>query len=173
MKDPFSTLGVAARFDLDPRELQRAYLRRAAETHPDLEGDQGDSASAELNKARAVLEDPEARANALLQLLGGPSKEDDRSLPEGFLAEVMDVRQEVEESLGAGGGAARERWERWAQERRSAYIEKLKGLLGGAGPPSAGVLRTARRELNAWRYIERLIEQLKPQYDPARQDFSS
>jgi hypothetical protein len=30
-----------------------------------------------------------------------------------------------------------------------------------------------RRELNAWRYIERLIEQLDPNYDPGRADFGS
>ena len=33
------------------------------------------------------------------------------------------------------------------------------------------VLSEIRTQLNAWRYIERLIEQLDPDYDPNRADF--
>ena len=38
--------------------------------------------------------------------------------------------------------------------------------------PAPEALREVRTRLNAWRYIERLIEQLDPDYDPARADFA-
>jgi len=39
-------------------------------------------------------------------------------------------------------------------------------------PPDPALLGEIRTQLNAWRYIERLIEQLDPQYDPNRADFA-
>ena len=64
--DPFYLLGLQPVFDLDPSNVERAYLSRAAAIHPDLMGDDDDSAlrSAALNKARAVIHNPERRANA-------------------------------------------------------------------------------------------------------------
>ena len=42
---------------------------------------------------------------------------------------------------------------------------------GGSMVPVAGDrLSQVRRELNAWRYTERLIEQLDPGYEPGRAD---
>ena len=48
-------------------------------------------------------------------------------------------------------------------------VNRLFDALGER--PDAPALAAIRRELNAWRYIERLIEQLDPDYDPARADF--
>lgn len=105
---------------------------------------------AELNEAKRVLEDPERRANALLAKLGGPSKEEDRSLPEGFLMEMMEVREQMEEDGAAGRG----KWEEWAKERRGEAIEEVGAMFRERR------LAEVRRRLNAWRYIERMMEQL-------------
>lgn len=115
---------------------------------------------ARLNDAKAVLEDPERRANVLLQLLGGASKEQDKSLPEGFLSEMLEARQRMEEEIEAEGDAARRRWEEWAGERRAEYAARVGGLFQRGSDPET--LRAIRVELNAWRYIERLIEQIEP-----------
>ena len=40
-----------------------------------------------------------------------------------------------------------------------------------SSPPAAESLAEIRIRLNAWRYIERLIEQLDPGYDPDVADF--
>ena len=84
-------MGLARRFDITAAEIRRAYLQRAAAVHPDLAGDDAGEAAAALNRAKMVLENPERRANALLALLGGPAKEQDKSLPPGFLMEMMDT----------------------------------------------------------------------------------
>lgn len=169
MGDAFDTLGLPARFDLDPARIQRAFLQRTAGLHPDHGArPEDEAASASLNAARAVLDDPEQRAGALLSRLGGPSKEQDRSLPDGFLMEMMEVRERIEAERKDPD--ARERWEDWGESRRRGHMERVKNLFAQAtgpegGPPlpqgpEASVLKAIRRELNAWRYIERMLEQL-------------
>ncbi len=179
--NPFQLLGLEPTFHLNSGALQRAYLRRIATLHPDHGGGEepgsefGSEAgpdSAALNRARRELEDPERRANAVLAALGGPAKEQDKSLPDGFLMEIMETREAVE---AASTEAERARWRAWAAERRAEYSERVGVMFEEATSAEqserSGRLAAIRRELNAWRYIERLIEQLDPDYDPARADF--
>ncbi len=167
----FALLGLPPRFDLSDGEIEGAFLARLGGIHPDLAGEETSLDAAALTEARGVLADPERRAGALLALLGGPSASQDRSLPEGFLMEMMELRQEMEAELEGGGEAARSRWVFFGEERRRGHIGRVAALFAGAGSGSPGALARVREELNAWRYTERLIEQLDPAYDPARADF--
>lgn len=163
--DPFDALGLPARFDLESAAVERAYLARAARLHPDIARGDPDAArrSAELNEARRVVGEPELRANALLARLGGPAKEQEKSLPPGFLMEMMEVRESIDGVLASGDRAARSTWDAWAAERRRGHIETVGALFARlSGPPEPGALRAIRTELNAWRYTERLLEQLRP-----------
>ncbi|HYE60619.1 MAG TPA: iron-sulfur cluster co-chaperone HscB C-terminal domain-containing protein [Phycisphaerales bacterium] len=174
--DPFTLLGVPARYDLDHAAVERAYLSRAALLHPDVVGDGSIAESeaavqlAQLNRAKATLLNDERRANALLAALGGPSKEQDKSLPDGFLFKIMETRQEIEAAIASGDQQQRGRWQQWAQAQRAEYRERVAKLFTASG--EARALQAVRTELNAWRYIERLIEQLDPRYDPASRDFA-
>ncbi|MBX3390056.1 MAG: DnaJ domain-containing protein [Phycisphaeraceae bacterium] len=172
---PFEILGLPRTFDLDEGAIRRAYLARVAALHPDLaEAEDAQAESAELNRARDVLVDPESRANLLLSLLGGPPKEADKSLPPAFLMEIMETREAIESSLASGDEAERKRWSDWGLKERSKYVGQVKGQFAGLGAsPDPGALRELRKTLNAWRYIERLIEQLDPAYDPNSADFNS
>ncbi|MEQ8769822.1 MAG: DnaJ domain-containing protein [Phycisphaerales bacterium] len=169
--DPFTLLGIDPGFDLDRAAIDRAYRARAASIHPDLADPEtaadAAGASARLNDARATLADPERRANALLAVLGGPAASDDRSLPDGFLMEMMDVRQRAEAECVTKEGHAE--WDRWAAERRDASISDVSELfeLALSEGPGSPTLSEIRQVLNAWRYIERMIEQLDPDHaDP-------
>lgn len=147
---------------MDAAGVQRAFLARSAELHPDrAEGDE--VLAAELNAARQTLADPERRANALLARLGGPSKEADRSLPDGFLMDMMDLREQAEAASSDPGQL--EHWLDEADRRRTAHIATTKkafaAIEAAGGVPASAALRDIRRELNAWRYIERMIEQLQ------------
>src|SRR5690242_15612371 len=82
--DAFELLGLEARFDLTAGEVRAAYLARVGGVHPDRGGDESEGAAG-LNAAKTALSDPESRANLLLARMGGPSKEINRELPEGFL----------------------------------------------------------------------------------------
>ncbi len=204
--DPFDTLGFEPRFDLDPAEIQRAYLQRAAACHPDLVGSGGGSSgggdpakqaeaarrSATLNAAKATLLDPESRARALLERLGGGDGGvgggggDASELPDGFLLEIMETRMAVEEAAASGDAEELARWRDWVAAERERYIERLGGLFAAveemeemreieetnevvemddvltteeaSAPPEH--LAEIRRQLNAWRYIERMLEQI-------------
>ncbi|HVU62557.1 MAG TPA: hypothetical protein VHC70_01175 [Phycisphaerales bacterium] len=164
--DPFAALGLPRRYPVDGDAVERAYLQRVAELHPDLlaadaiaglgeDGFDAERRSSELNEAKRILVDPEQRAIALWRLLGGT---EDKSLPPGFLEEIMGVREDME-ATGAGG---RSRWEAWIRERRGEFQRKVAELFGRieAGESLATLLMEIRRELNAWRYIERMAEQI-------------
>jgi len=164
--DPFATLGLPRAYAVDRAALQRAYLTQAARWHPDrfsdlLQRRHAEQRSAEINAARVCLEDDEHRADALLAMLGGPGKSDDKSLPDGFLMEILDVRSELEAAMQSGDATRKADVQKWADVQRAEYRDRVASLFAQAGePPDKATLNAIRRELNAWRYIERLIEQL-------------
>lgn len=157
LNDPFLILGLPRRFDLDEAALRRAYLARVAAIHPDLTTeDAAQSASAELNQARELLGNPESRADVLLKLLGGPAKEADKSLPVGFLMDIMETREALDAALASKDASELERLNAWAHAQRQNYTEAVAAAFADAN------LKNVRTTLNAWRYIERMIEQMDP-----------
>lgn len=168
--NPFAILGLSPSYRLDRDAIERAYRVRLANAHPDVGGSEIDPAT--LNQARTALLDGEQRAIVLLNLLGGPGASECKDLPDGFLMQMMMQRQEIEEAIESGGEEEREEWERWGVEQRKEYRERVGSMFNQLDTePDADSLRAIRVQLNAWRYIERLIEQLDPEYDPARADF--
>jgi molecular chaperone HscB len=169
--DPFDILGVPPRFDLSPSALERAYLTRSAALHPDAsQGPEADHDAAVLNQAKQALEDPERRAEALLARLGGPAKDADRSLPPDFLPEIMEVRESAEAARDARDTAQLAKWDSWAQAKRDGYTQSVARRFAALPPsPAPADLRAIRTDLNAWRYIERMIEQLDLDYNPGRE----
>ncbi|MGD9790726.1 MAG: iron-sulfur cluster co-chaperone HscB C-terminal domain-containing protein [Phycisphaerales bacterium] len=165
--DPFATLGLPRRFDLAEADIARAHLRAIALAHPDVAGADSEQLAAELNAARDQIANPESRAESLLMLMGGPAKGDDKGLPPAFLIEVMEIRESIEADLADDAVAARAKWGAWATTRRHEHAARVAEFFAKSPPDLAGV----RKELNAWRYIERLLEQLDPAYDPNRADF--
>jgi len=163
--DPFDCLSCPARFDLDPNIIEQNFLRQMSKIHPDLAGDDPDAAidAAKVTAARATLLDPESRASALLHRLGGPSSDQLKDLPAGFLMDIMEARLELEQALASNDAAALGRSQQWAERQRSDFTGRVAELLAQAqASPDDGVLREIRTQLNAWRYIERMIEQARP-----------
>jgi curved DNA-binding protein CbpA len=168
IQDPFAALGLPRRFSIDSADVERRYLAAVAEMHPDLmshsealgalgeDNIDVDAKSSALNEARRTLEDPERRAIALWKLLGG---KDDPTLPPGFLMEMMEVREAIEAGVS---GPERAKWEAWVEDRRRDYTKAVGELFLRIerGEPAPDHLRQIKLQLNAWRYIERLAEQL-------------
>lgn len=172
-EDAFDILGIQPGFELDRAALDRAYFARSAALHPDLATDpDAPRKMAALNDARRTLEDPEARADAFLRRLGGPARDQERGLPEGFLLEIMETRQEIEGAVASGDPVQREHWQTWSADQRRIAINEIGAMFRSLpAAADAASLRAVRVRLNAWRYIERLIEQLDPAYNPATADF--
>src|SRR6478735_7752999 len=103
--DYYARLGLPRRFVVDAAALERAYLAHSRAVHPDYHaaGAAGDLAastelSAAVNEAYNTLRDPFARADYLLGLLGGPPASQEKGVDAAFLAEVMDLRERVEDA---------------------------------------------------------------------------
>ncbi|HYD02510.1 MAG TPA: iron-sulfur cluster co-chaperone HscB C-terminal domain-containing protein [Phycisphaerales bacterium] len=159
MPDAFDLLGVDARFNLTPGEVRAAYLAKARSRGGDAGAEESEDAA--LNAAKMALSDPEARANLLLARLGGPSKEVNRGLPDGFLMSMMEAREELEAAAARRDSAGIEKWRVWAERERDGHVARVGALFGGTGGrPDGKTLAAIRQELNAWRYIERMLEQI-------------
>lgn len=163
----FQVLGISLAYTIDPAVIERAYLMKLSQSHPDVSGAGGDADAARINDARRVLLDDELRANELLRVSGGPAASDCRDLPDGFLFEMMEIRQEIESDLEEDADEARIRWEQWAKDQRETYHSEIAAIFDHVLSEDHCV--KIRIKLNAWRYIERLLEQLDPGYDPGRE----
>ena len=110
--DPFATLGLARRYDLDPNELERRYRELQKALHPDRHV--GASASqrrmalgkaVEVNEAYRTLRDQQKRAEALLTLLRGGDATAQPAVRETadpeLLMEVMELREALSEAKQA------------------------------------------------------------------------
>lgn len=162
--NPFAMLGLPVAFDLDVEAVRRAYLTRAAAIHPDRETDPMLQAeltekAAELNAAHTTLHDPIARAEAILavrhpELVQGEDSAGTTSLPPQFLAEVMEIREEVDDAEGEARDAAVQQALDWAQSRMDQDLIELADLL------EQDDAKGARQKLGMLRYTRRLIDQL-------------
>lgn len=165
-EDPFDLLGIEPAFELDVASLRSVVRRRIAVHHPDRITDpiaQADAVRevARLNQAWAVIENEELRANHLLERMGGPSASEDRSLPPAFLQQMLEVREDMEQALASADPQQRARVEAWASSERARLRSSVADLFirFGGGEDLGGEIRL---QLNEWRYIERMIEQLNP-----------
>lgn len=161
-RDPFVELGVDRRFDLDADDLRRRFLAASAEHHPDRFSDPLEQADAvetmsRLTDAFRVLSDPELRARELLRLSGQEAEGDRDKLPPDLLMEVMEVREELESAVEASNQAELDRLRAWATQRREQHLAQLGKLLSKDIDTRAAA--QARLELNALRYMQRMLEQ--------------
>src|SRR4051794_25405272 len=158
----FERLGLPRRFRLDAAELERNYLARSREVHPDFTGDDPASLaeSAALNEAYATLRDPFRRAEYLLTVEGGPSAADVKQMPPEFLEEMLNLRMRIEE---VKHGPDRSAMEANLARRRDGLLEdaaKQFDRLSGAAD-RVGVLTAVRRTLNAANFIGGLLRDLR------------
>jgi len=153
--DPFGVLGLEARFGIDRGEVERAYLARIGASHPDIAGADAERDGASLNEARAALLDDESRARVLLARLDPAGERKHTDLPDGFLMETMAWREALE---GADPDEIRETLDE-LRSRRGELIKEAGTILDSEGAGSPESVEELYRTLNAWRFIERLLEQ--------------
>jgi molecular chaperone HscB len=161
--DYFDRLGLPRRFALDLAELEREYLARSRSLHPDYH-QQGSAAeqtvsvelSAALNEAYTTLNDPFRRAEYLLKLDGGPSASELKDIPPEFLEEMLELRLEIADLEAESPAAVA--LEIRLGERRDALLKSVGDLLDGTMPTR---LIDARRLLNATKYVQNLIRDLR------------
>src|SRR5262245_5679063 len=106
--DPFDTLGVEPRFDLDLAALEDRHRALSGALHPDryagrpaAERRMALDRAIEVNAAWRALRDPVTRAEALFQRAGVEVGElaEPKPTPD-LLVEMMEVREELAEAKG-------------------------------------------------------------------------
>jgi molecular chaperone HscB len=171
MVDPFETLGVEPRFDLDLPAVERRHRDLSKALHPDrytgapsTERRLALSRAIDVNESLRVLKDPVRRAEALLLRAGAAAGETgEPKPPPSLLMEMMEAREELAEAARARDLGRVGKLAAVMLDRERAVERRLGAALdeGGGDPqkiaaalPALGELRYVRRFLNEVSAIE-------------------
>lgn len=173
--NPFATLGVPERYDLDLAALEKTHRELSRALHPDKYAGAGASERREaltkavaVNEAFRVLRDPVTRAEALFRLRGVPVGETVEPKPDpSFLMEMLEQREALAEARAEGDRAKlRSLVEAIAANETAAQRALGEGFAAGDAKElvgKLGELRFFRRFLEEASAIEEaLLEQDSP-----------
>jgi molecular chaperone HscB len=166
--DPFDTLGLPPRLDLDPKELEARYRELQRALHPDKyvhaqasERRASLSHAVSVNEAYRTLKDELRRAEALFVRLGGVLEKHGGGQDPELLMEVMELREKLAEAKGERNVDAIESLAREVQAAegvaRTALARSFEAL---ASVPSASQLGKASALLSRLRYYRRFQEEV-------------
>jgi molecular chaperone HscB len=169
--DPFELLGIDARFDLDPSQLEKRHRDLSRALHPDryvgspaAERRQALNKAIEVNEAWRVLRDPIQRAEALCARLEMPI--DSSSYPPArpeFLMEMMELREALAEAKAAGDLSAVEKLRGSVEEKEATCLSDLEAAFAKletaklTGLPPEGLVT----RLSELRYFRRFLEEAR------------
>jgi molecular chaperone HscB len=167
--DFFEVVGFPVSFELNSAELEERYQQLLLELHPDFyssapEAEQllSETASAILNTAYKTLHNPTLRAGYLLHLLVEKRQLDESSLPEGFLAEMFFLQEELDELLDSVNSVELSAMHDDLQNRKMDIEADYAPLFKKHDdhPENSGILQQLQSHLNAERYLRRLLERI-------------
>jgi len=149
----YERLGLPGRFSVDLAELERAYLERSREVHPDYRvasGVHDETASAALNEAYITLRDPFRRAEYLLTLDHGDATPAAVPQSPAFLMRAMELRERLDESRGDDDAL-------WALDAEvGALIDAEHAAVARLFAEPTPDFGAIRNHLNAWKTLSSL-----------------
>ncbi len=171
--DYFTLLGLPRKYNLDEKEIHRKYLALNRHAHPDFHANDTQEVqnlhlhvSATLNDAYRTLKDPAGRADYLLELLGGKSLAEDKSVPDGFLPTMMMLQEEIADANSADDSQELERLSKVLQTQHDGLTNHISELFDEYQQGVAcqaireGLLGEIRKQLNAISYVRKLLSQV-------------
>lgn len=168
----FELFAMEPTYDVDTAALRRKYLSLSRSIHPDVAGRtaggqraQSLALSSGLNRAYETLRNPVDRAEYLLRLAGGPSAADDKSVPGELLAEVMMIREEIEEAVQGGDRETLQSTRRVVLDRQRATLAEIADICRGTDLKDAATQKRLRQQLNAVKYLNNLLDQVPSDLD--------
>jgi len=174
--DAFEQLGLPARYDVEPAELERAFFERSKALHPDrfaaapaAERVAALSRARALNDAYALLKRDASRAEYLLAREGVTIGDNERIDPELVMA-LLEEREQLAEARQRGDLGEVERMAAAMRARRREALAQVRALFGEAnqagaeaaragGEARAQLLARIKRQLILLRYVERYLEE--------------
>ena len=167
--DYFEVLGFPVIFELNSTELEERYQQLSLQLHPDFYGSApeaeqllSETASAILNTAYKTLHEPTLRAGYLLNLMAEKQQLDERSMPEGFLAEMFFLQEALDELLDSVNSVELFTMHNDLQNRKKDIEADYAPLFKRHEdhPEDSGILQQLQTHLNAERYLCRLLERI-------------
>jgi molecular chaperone HscB len=171
--DPFETLGLPRRFRVDADEIEQRYVALSRLLHPDRflgrsAAEQAESLrrSAALNDAVAALRDPWKRAELILARHGLARPRSGRAVRPEFLAEVLELREQVAEARASGDQARLDEARSEVLRRRADLLAAMACVLDAledATPAERqqALAREARGTLDEAAYVEKLLLEIR------------
>ena len=171
--DHFSLLGLPRQFDIDLAQLQQKFVALSRHAHPDFHGGESPEVqqlslriSSAVNDAYRTLKDPAARASYLLELLGGKSSAVDKSVPDGFLATMMMMQEELAEAKALNNQAELARLKAVLQTQQEGLFKRITKLFNehqdavSCQAVVTDILDEIRKHVNAISYVKKMLSQL-------------
>lgn len=167
---PFESMGLAISHRVDVADLRRRLLQLGRLVHPDYfatgseaERERAEHAAALLNEAHEILADEAQRADWIVRHFGGPGEDDERAMPQAFLAEVLEWNESLEDARRRATGSPPDLspLERDLRARRARALATVADLLSPLPEHGSPALRDVRRELNAVRYMDRTLSEIE------------
>lgn len=165
--DYFDLLGLPHRYSIDETQLNAAFRALTRNIHPDRFTDQpqeirslSTQLSAEVNQALVILKDPVQRAAYMLESAGGPSAVELRDVPGNLLAEVMMVREQLQEARSAADEQAMAAVRKSVLTRRTTILDKIAERADRLATCIDDEKKDMRRWLNAIKYFDNVLDEL-------------
>lgn len=164
--DPFATLGIARRFDVDLASLEKTHRELSRALHPDkyVAAPPGERRAAlekavEVNESWRTVRDPIRRAEALFSLAGivvGETNEPKAS--PALLMEVMERREELADARERSDAAA---VRKLAEEMEARATEVERALADGfASAKDRAAIEALVPRLGELRFYRRFLEEV-------------
>jgi molecular chaperone HscB len=177
--DPFATLGLPRRYDIDMHELETRYRELQRALHPDKHAGAGASQrrlslerAVAVNEAYRTLKDDLRRAEALLALFqdNDAAHEPSSTQPQDteFLMQVLELREALDEAKEARDRARVETLTEQVQGMRAATRAELVGvfLVLEAGAAETALSQAASL-LGRLKFFDRFLEQVSAAHEEA------
>jgi molecular chaperone HscB len=174
--DPFATLGLAPRYDLDKAELERRYRDLQQALHPDKHTSASSSErtmtlrkAVEVNEAYRVLRDDSKRAEALLAALDGANAKPAHEIaPQALLLDMMELRESLAEARAARDAKAVACLaEQVAGREREVRAELVTAFAALAAEAQTEVRERTQALISRLRYYRRFLDEVAAFEDEA------
>ncbi len=164
MSDPFETMGVEPRFDLDLDKLAERHRDLSRALHPDryagvpaAERRMALGRAIEVNDAYRVLKDPVRRAEALLRRANVAVGETSEPKPsQALLMDMMERREELADARRAKDLQAVTTLAKVVRDRERDVLSLLGRTLDAEG----GAVSQALPFLGELRYLRRFLDEV-------------
>jgi molecular chaperone HscB len=170
--DPFSTLGLTRRYDLDEADLERRYRDLQRTLHPDRHTNAPASErrmtlqkAVEVNEAYRTLRDGQRRAEALLAALSGeagvPVTDPGEKADPELLMEMMELRESLSEAKAARDAVEVARLSKRVTADQRELRERLtRAFAALPEPPPAEALVPIRALVSRLKYFQRFLDEV-------------